>query len=116
MSRRFDNRGGQRPTRGYRGRPQHPGYSTDPERDQEGGGNWGTGNNWDFDNNNWGSSNDNWSSNNDNWSSNNDNWGSSNDNWASNPSPFGAPPSRPTFGNTTAPLPSRTQPSSSNAQ
>ena len=43
MSRRNDNRGGQRPTRSYRGRPFYPGYSTDPERDQERGGNWGSG-------------------------------------------------------------------------
>jgi len=41
MSRRHDNRGGQRPTRGYRGRSS-PGNLTDPERDQERGGGWGS--------------------------------------------------------------------------
>jgi hypothetical protein len=43
MSRQYDNRRGLRPTRSHRGRPSYPGYSTDPERDQERGGNWGLG-------------------------------------------------------------------------
>lgn len=42
MSRQRRDRGSQRPTRGV-GRPQHPGYFTDPERDQEWGGMWGMG-------------------------------------------------------------------------
>jgi hypothetical protein len=43
MSRWNDKRGGQRPTRSHRGRLPYPGYSTDPERDHERGGNWGRG-------------------------------------------------------------------------